>query len=68
MSVKLLTEHHLKFLSLKGGCRARQSLHLSKCQIVVHLMPRLIWFGLMLNVPVNSYGHVGTVQSQVISK
>ena len=22
MIVKLLTEHHLKFLSLKGGCRA----------------------------------------------
>ena len=21
MTVKLLTEHHLKFLSLKGGCR-----------------------------------------------
>ena len=21
MSVKLLTEHHLRFLSLKGGCR-----------------------------------------------
>ena len=21
MSVKLLTEHHLEFLSLKGGCR-----------------------------------------------
>ena len=40
MSVKLLTEHHLRFLSLKGGCKGL-SLHLSKCQIVGNLMPRL---------------------------
>ena len=38
MIVKLLTEHHLELLSLK---EARQSLHLSKCQIVGNLMPRL---------------------------
>ena len=38
MSVKLLTEHHLEFLSLKGGCKARLSLHMSKCQIVGNLM------------------------------
>ena len=31
MSVKLLTEHHLEFLSLTGVLQARQSLHLSKC-------------------------------------
>ena len=41
MIVKLLTEHHLEFLSLKGGCRGRPSLHLSKCQIVGNLMPGL---------------------------
>ena len=41
MIVKLLTEHHLEFLSLKGGCEARPSLHLSKCQIVGNLVPRL---------------------------
>ena len=29
MSIKLLTEQHLKFLSLKGGCTG-----LSKCHIV----------------------------------
>ena len=34
MSVKLLTEHHLEFLSLKGGAKARLSLRLSKCHIV----------------------------------
>ena len=42
MIVKLLTEQHLEFLSLTGGCReARPSLHLSKCQIVGNLMQQL---------------------------
>ena len=36
MIVKLLTEHHLEFLSLKGGLvtEARSSIHMSKCYIV----------------------------------
>ena len=38
---KLLTEHHLEFLSLKGGTEARPSLHLSKYQIVGNNMPRV---------------------------
>ena len=44
MSVKLLTEHNLEFLSLKGGssAQARLSLHLSKCHIVEDHMLRLI--------------------------
>ena len=42
MIVKLLTEHHLEFLSLKGASEARPSLHLSKCQIVGNLNQRLI--------------------------
>ena len=29
MIVKLLTEHHLEFLSLKGAPEARASLHMS---------------------------------------
>ena len=41
MIVKLLTEHHLEFLSIKETAEACPSLHLSKCQIVGHLMPRL---------------------------
>ena len=41
MIIKLLIEHHLEFLSLKGGAEARLSLHLSKCQIVGNLMLRL---------------------------
>ena len=41
MIVKLLTEHHLEFLSLKGGCRGLSESHLSNCQIVGNLMPGL---------------------------
>ena len=39
MIVKLLTEHHLEFLSLKGGC----SLHLTNYHIVGNHMSRLIY-------------------------
>ena len=42
MIVKLLTEHHLEFLSLNEATQARLSLHMSKCHIVGNLMPRLI--------------------------
>ena len=38
MIVKLLTEHHLEFLSLKGVVEACPSLHMSKCHIVGKLM------------------------------
>ena len=42
MIVKLLTEHHLEFLSLNGGCRgASQSTHV-KCHIDGNHMPWLI--------------------------
>ena len=41
MSVKLLTEHHLEFLSLKGGCRGLSESTLVKMQIVGNLMPPL---------------------------
>ena len=42
MNVKLLTEHHLEFLSLKEAAQARLSLRLSKCHIVRNLMTWLI--------------------------
>ena len=42
MIVKLLAEHHLEFLGLKEAAEARPSLHMSNCQIVGNLMPRLI--------------------------
>ena len=34
MIVKLLTEHHLKFLHLKDAAKARLRVNLSKCHIV----------------------------------
>ena len=42
MNVKLLTEHHLEFLSLKEAAKDGLSLHLSKCHIVGNHMSRLI--------------------------
>ena len=44
MTVKLLTEHNLEFLSLKGAAQACRGLHLSKCHIVGNHMSRLICF------------------------
>ena len=38
MTVKLLTEHNLEFLSLKEAAQARLSIHLSKCHIVGNQM------------------------------
>ena len=40
MNVKLPTEHHLGFLSLKGFAQARLRLHLSKYHIVGNHMSR----------------------------
>ena len=39
--VKLLTEHHLEFLSLKGGCRGSSESTLVKMSNCGNLMPRL---------------------------
>ena len=41
MSVKLQTEHHLEFLSLKWAAQAL-SLHMSKCHIVGNHMSQLV--------------------------
>ena len=41
MTVKLLTEQFLGFLSLKKAAQARLSLHLSKCHVVGNHMLRL---------------------------
>ena len=64
MSVKLLTEHHLDFLSLKEVDRLVGSLHLSKCHIVGnHVVAHMLCvlaqnkylFVLMLYIPVNNF-------------
>ena len=46
MSVKLLTEHCLEFVSLKEAAQARLSLYLSKCHIVLRLNLRYFGFEL----------------------
>ena len=46
MIVKLLTEHHLEFLSVKEAVQAPLSLHLSKCHIVGNHMS---WLKLSVN-------------------
>ena len=43
MIVKLLTEYHWEFLSLKGDTEVRLCLHMSKCHIVGNLMHWLIY-------------------------
>ena len=42
MIVKLLTEHHLEFLGLTGGCTGSSESYLSKCHIVDNHKPRFI--------------------------
>ena len=56
MSVKLLTEHYLEFLSLKGGCRGSSEstlVQMSNCwksHAAAHLLEGLNWFyGTLLN-------------------
>ena len=44
MTVKLLTEHHLEFLSLKGGCRSSSESTHVKMSLVGNLMHWLIYF------------------------
>ena len=44
MTIKLLTEYHLEFVSLTEAAQARLSLHLSKCHIVGNRVSRLICF------------------------
>ena len=43
INIKLLTEHHLEFLSLREGCTGSLSLHMSKYHIVGNHMSRLIY-------------------------
>ena len=54
MNVKILTEHHLEFLSLKEAAEACWSLHMSKCHIVGNLM---------LNYKIDLKGHIRNCKS-----
>ena len=44
MIVKLMTEHHLEFLSLKGGCTGSPETTHVKMSNVGNLMPLLIFY------------------------
>ena len=63
---------HSDIFSRAGGLNFGLSLHLHPyiayagsegSDKSVHLLFFFFWFGLILYVPVNSYGHVGTVSS-----
>ena len=55
MIVKLLTEHHLEFLSLKGGCRgSSESTHIKK-HIVGNHMHWLISLSYICNFNFDKY-------------
>ena len=43
MNIKLITKHHLEFVSLKEAAQARLNLHSSKCHIVGNHMSLLIY-------------------------
>ena len=56
MIVKLLTEHHLEFLSLKGGCRGwSESTHVKKPHCWKSHVTANILFVLMFYVQVNNF-------------
>ena len=58
LTFKLLTEHHLEFLSLKGAAQARLSLRMSKCHIVGNLTSRLIYMGVKKNRLIENPQHM----------
>ena len=56
MIVKLLTEHHLEFLSLKGDCTTSSEFTMSKCHIVGNHMLRINYLRLtQMHHPLNTY-------------
>ena len=61
MTVKLLIEQHLVFLSLKEDAQARLSLHMSKCHIVGNHMSRLNYINPSLAEPNYRQAHVISV-------
>ena len=67
MTVKLLAEQPLEFLSLKEASQARLSLFMSKCHIDVYLMSRLNYFVPVLYVYYNFLLSVKTVTLIFIS-
>ena len=71
MIVKLLTEHHLEFLSFEGGCTGlSESTHV-KMSIVGNIMSRLNYYKPELLAPaiiIHSNTELVSVDPQVLSK
>ena len=65
MSVKLLTEHHLEFLSLKKAAETRPSLHMSKYHIVGNHMSRLININVIKLLSIISFRETGGKDTSV---
>ena len=68
MIVKLLTGHHLEFLSLKGGCGESSESTLVKCHIVGNHMPRHDWVNVLSGLGL-LYAHcsIGLVSNSIFS-
>ena len=66
--VKLLIEHHLKFLSLKRSAEARTSLHMSKCHIVGNLVHWLNFCFTVTSVTCNGDGTETVIVSKAKDK
>ena len=69
MNVKLLTEHHLEFLSLKGGCTGSPDStlvkmpHCWKSHVTVHMFIFFLSPGIMTMVPMSVFQGVQAVQA-----
>ena len=64
MTLRLLVEQPLEFLSLKGGCTGWSESTLVKCHIIGNHMLRLIWEISLLQFPkrVNSTADIKAVR------
>ena len=67
MIVKLLTEHHLEFLSLKGGCIGSSESTLFKMSNCWNLMSRLKYHSISMKNIVENCTESGTVPYRKIS-
>ena len=64
MIVKLLTEHYLAFLSLKGGCRGSSESTLVKMSNCLKSHTAAQLFNLLIPIPGRQYGELhGRIQT-----
>ena len=68
MSFKLLTEHHLEFLSLKGGCTGSSESTLVIILNVGNHVSLLICYYIMLQMVILIMALIGLIKSKVCLK